>query len=278
MSLPFRNLDELAECHDAFLIDQFGVLMSGDGPYPGAAEALSRLAQWGKPVIILSNSGKRSEPNCARLVQNRFERADFLTVLTSGEVAHHHISSELGRSIPCGGKVFVLIRDGDRPPLDGLELERTDDTAAADLLLIVSRDPARPLPAFVPALKKLAARRVPCLCVNPDMKMLTPTGLMSSAGHLARMYADLGGDVSWFGKPHGLIYERAMQLLAPVAPARTLCIGDSLAHDIRGGRDAGCRTALVRTGIHAGLSDAQLVAEIDESGLCPDHYLPAFRI
>lgn len=277
MSLRYSTLDALVDQHDAFLLDQFGVLMSGDGPYPGAAEALSYLRRHGKPALILSNSGKRAAPNCARLLRHGFERGDFITVLTSGEVARDHILHELGRTIPRGGKVLVLIRDEDTPPLDGVDLDVTDKPEEADMLFIVSRDPARRLTSYEPILEQLAARDIPCLCVNPDMKMLTPTGLMSSAGRLAEIYAGLGARVQWFGKPHSLIYQKAIEMLRPIPPKRILCIGDSLSHDIRGGRDAGCKTALVRTGIHAGLSDMELVAEADALNLRPDYYLGAFR-
>lgn len=53
-------LSAVADAYDAFLVDQYGVLRDGRGPYPGAAETLVRLKQAGKRVIILSNSGKRS--------------------------------------------------------------------------------------------------------------------------------------------------------------------------------------------------------------------------
>jgi len=278
MTLDYASLTHLFERYDGFLIDQFGVLMSGDGPYPGAAQALSELAKLGKPILILSNSGKRSEPNCARLVSNGFDRGDFITVLTSGEVAYHHIAKNLGISIPRGGKVLVLIRNGDAAPIDGLELVQTEDAAVADLLLIVSRDTEQTMASYTPLLTQLAERGVPCLCLNPDIKMLTPMGLKSAAGRLAEIYAELGGEVSWFGKPHSLIYETAIKMLGPLARDRILCIGDSLSHDIKGGQAAGCRTLLVRTGIHADLSDRDLAERTEALDACPDYYVGAFNL
>ncbi len=278
MTLCYDTVDSLWERYDAFLVDQFGVLMSGSGPFHGAADALSQLGKRNKPTIILSNSGKRSEPNCARLVKNGFGRGDFLTVLTSGEIARVFILNNLGRSIPRGGKVVVLIRNGDDAPLDGVDLQQTDDTQEADLLLIVSRDPTRQMSAYGATLKELAARNVPCLCLNPDLMMLTPEGLMASAGRIAQQYQQLGGPVRWFGKPHAMIYDRAKKMLGSIAAERILCVGDSLSHDIKGGRDAGCKTALVRTGVHAELSDDDLAAEVLATGVTPDHFLRAFSL
>jgi len=278
VTLRYDRLPDLASRYDAFLIDQFGVLIGGDGAYPGAAAALAHVARSGTPVIVLSNSGKRSGPNRDRLVSHGFDRGDFRTVLTSGEVAHDHLAAALGDTIAPGAKVLVLIRDGDTPPTDGLDLTRTGDPAAADLLLIVSRDPARALSWYDPILDRLAARDVPALCVNPDIHMLTPRGLMPSAGHLAALYVQRGGHVDWFGKPHPPIYARAKAMLAPIDPARILCIGDSLAHDIAGGQAAGCKTALVRTGVHANLSDRELAQRIAEQRAPPDHVLRAFEV
>ncbi|MEO9649626.1 MAG: TIGR01459 family HAD-type hydrolase [Roseobacter sp.] len=278
MTFQYARLKHLFSAYDAFLIDQFGVLMSGDGPYQGAAEALKYVTQLGKPSIILSNSGKRSELNCARLVHNGFDRSDFLTVLTSGEVAHEYISQQIGLTIPDAGKVLALIREGDEPPLSNLNLEVTKDPAAADFLMIISRDPACTLSSYKPTLELLVSRAVPCFCLNPDMEMLTPTGTIASAGQIGKIYSDLGGSVQWFGKPHSLIYQKALQLLPSIEAKRVLCLGDSLSHDILGGSTAGCKTALVRTGIHAALSDEELEKFATTLSAQPDHVLKGFSL
>lgn len=278
MSLTYTLLEDLFDTYDAFLIDQFGVLMSGTGAYPGAPAALASLGTRSKPTLILSNSGKRSEPNCARLVDNGFRRSDFLTVVSSGEIARDYLLEQTGKSIPHNGKAYVMIREGDHPPLDGVDLQITDKARDADVLMIVSRDPARDVSFYADALKELSARNVPCLCLNPDRVMLTSSGLTQAAGYLADLYAELGGSVIWFGKPHGPAYQRAIQLLAPVETSRVLCIGDSLSHDIAGGRRAGCKTALVRTGIHADLTDEELSAEMRKLDLYPDYVFPEFSL
>lgn len=278
MNLTYDTLEHLFDRYDAFLIDQFGVLMSGDGPYPGASAALAALAKRDKPVVILSNSGKRSEPNCLRLTSNGFDRAHFDTVLTSGEIAHEYLATAIGRTLPNGARVLVMIKEGDTPPLEGLDVVRTDTPDAADLLLVVSRDPARPIGTYTPVLARLADSNVPGICVNPDLKMLTPEGLVTSAGQLGKTFEGLGGRLDWFGKPHGLIYDRAKERLGSIRSETVLCIGDSLQHDIAGGAAAGFKTALVRTGVTADVSDPDLERLIRESEYGPDHLLRAFSI
>ena len=65
--MKHTTLEELADQFDAFFIDQFGVLMDASGPYPFAIDAIKRLSEYNKPIVLISNSGKRAKKNCDRL-------------------------------------------------------------------------------------------------------------------------------------------------------------------------------------------------------------------
>ena len=93
---------------------------------------------------------------------------------------------------------------------------------------------------------------------------------------MARCYEKLGGAVEWFGKPHPAIYEAALRRLGDIERNRILAIGDSPAHDILGGMRAGLATALVKTGVHEGESEAQLLARCEAAGVEPDYLMPRF--
>jgi ribonucleotide monophosphatase NagD (HAD superfamily) len=69
-----------------------------------------------------------------------------------------------------------------------------------------------------------------------------------------------------------------MEDISATAADRILCIGDSLENDIAGGRRAGLSTALVRSGILADLSDAQLADVYARYGATPDFVMPAFTL
>ncbi|MCG6903259.1 MAG: TIGR01459 family HAD-type hydrolase [Rhodobacter sp.] len=268
------TLADLAETFDLFLFDQFGVLLDGSGVYPGAPAALAALAARGKQVVILSNSGKRSAPNEARLVAHGFARDSFSAVISSGEAAHAALAGRIGPEIAPGAAVLVLSRDGDLSAVEGLDLRITEDADAAELLLIAgSRGEEIALRDYASLLDAPARRRVPCLCTNPDMTMLTNRGPAFGAGRIAALYQELGGEVEFVGKPHPLIYQVAAARLGHPDPAAVLCIGDSPAHDIRGGRAAGHSTALVRTGIHADDPLGPLLAGLPDTDL-PDYIIP----
>lgn len=271
-------LEALIARYDAFLIDQFGVLLDGSAAYPLAGAALARIAEQRKPVIILSNSGKRSEVNAGRLVSFGFPRDHFKDVLTSGEIAYQKISQALGTTIERDAKVMVLAREGDASPVADLGLAQTQDPKEADLLLIVSRDLAKTRSDYRALFTQVDTKRCRAMCLNPDLNMLSYDGLAFSAGTLARDFEQVGGRVEWFGKPHAQIYQSALELLPGVPRGRILCVGDSIDHDILGGHRAGLATALVLGGVHADLTPDQLGSYCEEVGVVPDHLLRFFAV
>jgi HAD superfamily hydrolase (TIGR01459 family) len=275
MTVRVESLGDLADRFDAFLVDQFGVLLSGSGAYPYAPKALGELARRGKRNLPLSNSGQRSAENDARLVKSGFARDSFITVLSSGETAYAEIARRIGKNLRPGARIWVHTTDDSGSPLAGLDLAPCPEPAEAEILLLAGARPwAHSLESYAAMLRHAAAAGVPCFCSNPDMTMMVDTELMFGTGRIARLYQELGGQVEWFGKPYPAIYAQAMRRLAGVDRRRILCIGDSPANDILGGKRAGLATALVRTGIHADETDAEVMARSDAAGARPDFILP----
>ncbi|HEX2255432.1 MAG TPA: HAD hydrolase-like protein, partial [Afifellaceae bacterium] len=84
------------------------------------------------------------------------------------------------------------------------------------------------------------------------------------------------------GKPFRPIYDEALKALQGVDRARVLAVGDALATDLRGARDAGLDALFVTGGIHAGelgapgAPDPEAVRRrLAEEGLAPLGYMPA---
>ncbi|OCP17555.1 MULTISPECIES: TIGR01459 family HAD-type hydrolase [unclassified Ensifer] len=277
MSTVISGLADIADRYDAFLIDQFGVLRDGRGPYPGAAETLVRLKDQGKRVIILSNSGKRSAENDRRLVDLGFVAGSWDWFLTSGEVAWQILKTEGAQASGRLSKCLLISRDGDLSPLTGLGLERTENGADADfVLLAASEGDVLPLSHYEALLAPAARRGVPCLCTNPDKVMLTKTGTAFGAARIAELYEELGGTVRWIGKPFADIYDFALDFLGHPDPSRVCAIGDSVEHDIAGAASAGLASVLVTTGILEHASDEERRKLFAEHGATPDFILPKF--
>lgn len=271
------GLTDIAGDFDFFLIDQFGVLRDGRGPYPGAPDALQRLKAEGKHIVILSNSGKRSADNDRRLVKLGFSDDSWDLFLTSGEVAYR-LMGEGGGLLPAGSRKCLLIsRDGDLSPLSGLDLERTEDGGDADIVLIAGSEAERHDLAHYERLLAPAARHgVPCLCTNPDRHMLTASGLLFGAGRIAELYQQLGGTVRFIGKPFPDIYAQALASLGNPDKRRVVCVGDSVEHDIAGAAAAGLSSLLVATGILEGMDAGGREALYRNHRATPDFIMPRF--
>ena len=127
------------------------------------------------------------------------------------------------------------------------------DAAQADVILLTASEGDRfDLDHYRRLLAAAAKSGIPCICTNPDKIMLTGAGPKFGAGRIAELYEEMGGKVTWIGKPFPAIYEAALKAVGNPPRTRVLCVGDSPEHDIAGAKGAGLASALVRTGIHAG--------------------------
>lgn len=272
------DLGELARLFDVFFVDQFGVLHDGSAPYPGAVDALSRLKEAGKKIVLVSNSGKRAGPNETRLRGLGFEPGSWDVFLSSGEVAWRTFAGQLGSErLAPGTRCLLLSRGDDRSAVDGLDLELAPDGASADVVLLSgSEGDTRPLEFYHAMLEPAARAGVPLICTNPDKIMLTEAGLKYGAGAIADLYEEMGGEVQRIGKPYPAIYEAAMRDLGNPPKDRIVGIGDSIEHDIAGAKDFGVSAVLVRSGILAGYDKAELDEAFAYYGATPDFLLPQF--
>lgn len=251
------GLEALAPHYDAFLLDQFGVLHDGTSVYPGVLACLEALRAAGKRVSILSNSGTRAQPNCERLARLGIPHALYEDFFSSGEVARGYLAAgpaELREEAAAAGRPLRCLALGgaaERAILEGLDIVEADQVTEADFLLVASfgQNPP-PREAFDAPLSEARQRGLTLVCANPDVKGVSPAGLIHAPGALAVDYEAVGGRVVYIGKPHPLIYRHALKRLAPVPPARVLALGDSLAHDVAGAARAGIASALVIEGIH----------------------------
>ena len=273
-----NDVASLADAYDGFVVDQFGVLHDGHQAYPGAADALLALRGRGRRVIVLSNSGKRAEPNAARLAALGIPPQAYDELLSSGELSWLMLQRRDRRPWSALGQRVLLINPGnDAALLQGLALTVVDGAEQADFALLAGLSDQQDAHSLMPPLRSALACRLPLVCANPDRVRLTSRGLQAACGSLAQDYADQGGQVLWVGKPHPMIYARCLELMQAWGAQRLLAVGDSLEHDIAGGASAGLHTCLIAGGIYAdrlkpGMPDAQRDKQLRL--LCAEHLPP----
>jgi HAD superfamily hydrolase (TIGR01459 family) len=250
------GLGPIAGRYDAFIVDLWGVVHDGRKPYPGVLDCLAALQRAGKHVLLLSNAPRRAHAAISRLAELGVARALYDDVLTSGEDAWHALRGRGRPDAPpfyrdLGRRCFLFGAARDLSMFDELDVERVADIAAADFILCTNLYDYGETPAMHEAtLRAAASRGQPMICANPDLVVVHGDTLEYCAGAVAELYERLGGQVAWHGKPHAPIYARARAMLGGVAPARVLCVGDSLRTDIAGANNAGLESLLVVGGIH----------------------------
>ena len=270
------GLAAISDRFDAAILDQWGVLHDGAKAPPGAVEAVASMVAGGKKLVVLSNSARFGSDSAGKLIALGYPAGTFAGVVTSGETTYDLLRA---RNDPffagLGRKVLLIARE---PTLiNGLDYHAVDVESAEFVLLGSSTAPEKSLAAdYAALLDRAAARGLPMVCANPDRTGLAATGFIEGPGYLAAYYEKAGGTVRYLGKPHPEVYGRAAALLGDVPPHRIVAIGDSLEHDIAGGRRFGCLTAFVEAGIHAAdLAEPDgLVRLCGKYGATPDFVIP----
>ncbi len=279
---------ELMASHDAFIVDQWGVLHDGHAPYAGAIDCLQRMRRAGKTVVILSNSGKRGEDNARLLVRMGFARDLFDAVVCAGDDARDavlHDPDPFYRTL--GLRCLPMARSEDLHLTDGLNLQRVTDVERADFLFVLSMDaPAQSVASWEPTLQRAAARGLPMVCGNPDLARVSASGeLFEAPGLLAKRYAAIGGAVRMHGKPSPRIYDTCLRAV-PCPRQRIAGVGDSLLHDVVGAAGVGLTSVFVAAGVHRDalgiefgqLPDAATCEQLYlQFGARPDYLVPTFR-
>lgn len=246
------GMAELADRYDGFVLDQWGVLHNGVRPYPGAIDCLRRLRAAGKRVVILTNSGRRSDVNQGIMARLGFAEDLYDQMITAGEDARLALQR---RQDPfyatLGQRCYIISRDDDHSVLEGLGLTFTTDVESADFLFVIGMDsPRRLLADYESLLAAAVARGLPLICANPDFTRVTTSGTTEAPGVLARRYEQLGGRVRWHGKPYRPIYESCLRALG-LSGSRVVAVGDSVDHDIVGAATVNIASAMIAGGIHA---------------------------
>jgi HAD superfamily hydrolase (TIGR01459 family) len=251
-AIDITGLRAIAERFDHVLLDQWGTLHEGNAIFPAACECVIRLREAGKRVLVLSNSGKRASSNQRRLDALGLPPEAYDCILSSGEVTWSGLRAREREPFTGFGRTcFLITRDGDRSIVDGLDLTIVTNLRDADFILLGGLDEAAAEPErWREWLSPAAARRLPMLCANPDLVMFGAKGLIPAPGALAAFYQWLGGTVTFVGKPHAPMFAAALDRLGNPSPGRVLVVGDSLDHDIAGGRAAGMMTLLISSGAH----------------------------
>lgn len=264
------GLSAVAERYDLILCDVWGVLHDGTRAHRGAGEALIRfrtLPEAGRRrrVILVSNAPRPWAGVQTILDGYGVPREAYDAILTSGDLTRRLIAEHPGE------RIHHLGPERDATIFDGLDI-RLVAAGEADRVVCTGLfdDTVETAEDYRDTLAGFRARDVPMICANPDLVVERQKKLIPCAGLIAQAYAEIGGSVTYAGKPYRPVYEAALAMAADLdggtAPdvARVLAVGDALRTDIAGAAAYGIPNLLVARGIHA--EELGVLAEHDTLG------------
>ncbi len=253
MDLPqiVTGLSDIAGDYDALIVDIWGVMHNGSAPFDGVDDALETYRAQGGKVLLLSNAPRPGTAALKRLHTLGNRETSYDGILTSGDVTRATLN-ELGGQ----GKTCCHIGpDKDDDLIAGLDIVFTEMDAADVVVFSGMYDDSNETPDdYAALLNQMKARELPMICPNPDRTVMVGDKIIYCAGAVAEAYETMGGEVMWVGKPHQIVYQRAMAQLAEMtgldAP-RLLAIGDGPKTDIPGAQSAGIDAVFIAGGLAA---------------------------
>ncbi|MBD1206401.1 MAG: HAD hydrolase-like protein [Rhodobacteraceae bacterium] len=261
-----RDLGEVADRWDGFVLDAFGVLNVGETPIPGAVARMAELRARGKKLCVLTNAASYTRAEALRKYRNLGFDFSAEEVVSSRDVA----AARIGMLMP-GAHWAAIAAEGDGfSDLPGRVGDAVADPAlfdVADGVLFLSS--ARWTPALQTRLMEAMARRpIPIVVANPDLVAPREDGLSLEPGLFAHAVLDaVGGVAHWYGKPFADGFHDVCARTG-LPPERLAMVGDTLHTDVLGGRAAGMGAVLVAD--HGLFAGRDVWGYIARSGIVPD--------
>jgi HAD superfamily hydrolase (TIGR01459 family) len=245
------HFSALAPDYDVFLCDVWGVVHNGEVSFPDACDALMRARAMGKTVVFITNAPRPGEAVIRQIAHLHVPAEAYDAIVSSGDVTRDvitqrkgqtlcHIGPERDHSIFTGlNAKFAPLETADYVVCSGLDDDETETPGD-----------------YRARLETMLKRKLFMVCGNPDLVVERGNRLVYCAGSIADLYATMGGEVLYAGKPYRPIYDLALQKAEAISGRkadlkRVLAIGDSVRTDLKGARAYGIDMLFMAAGIHA---------------------------
>ncbi|MGH6665964.1 MAG: TIGR01459 family HAD-type hydrolase, partial [Pseudolabrys sp.] len=199
------HFSALAPGYDVLLSDVWGVVHNGVVAFPRACDALTRARAQGAKVVLITNAPRPSVAVMRQLERLHVPRETYDAIVSSGDVTRAVIEARPGQSL------FHLGPERDRSIFTGLDV-RLAPLESADYVVCsgLEHDELEAPEDYRARLETMLARKLFMVCGNPDVVVERGPRLVYCAGAIADMYATMGGEVLYAGKPYRPIYDLAL--------------------------------------------------------------------
>lgn len=262
-----RNLSELADHFDGFILDAFGVLNRGETPIEGAIERIDAFRNSGKQMVVLTNAASYTRSQILSKYRRLGFDFDAGEVVSSRDVALGFLPS-LGSDLVWAAAAMREDTFDDAT----VEIKHLHDDpallaqAGGFILLSSARWTSRDTDELRQALRNQLR---PVVVANPDLVAPRESGLSLEPGAIGHdLCESTGVEPIFCGKPYAAALETAISRFQDLPRNRIAMVGDTLHTDVLGGRAAGIRTILVsEQGLFRG---CDVGSYINKSGIRPD--------
>lgn len=229
----------------AMILDMDGVLWKDKESIGDLPAIFDRLQSKNIQVILATNNGTRTPDQYVEKLAGFGVTIEPWRVINSATAT----AFRLKKSFPAGGLVYIIGEEGLVRALAAQGFFSADPDSSPVAVVggldrHITYEKLKHGTSFI-------RKGLPFYFTNPDRTFPTPNGLIPGAGSiLAALVAATDVQPIIAGKPSPDMYFMAFELLGMQA-GDVLAVGDRLDTDILGGQRAGCRTALVLSGISA---------------------------
>ena len=274
-----KSIEEIINDYDNFIIDQWGVMHDGTFGYEHAFNSINILNSNNKNLFIISNSSKRSKSSIDNLPKLGFKKNSFINTVTSGEMIWQLLKEKfLGdRNKKNCFHIYDEEKEDGLDFRDGLNFNFVEKIEEADLILactpFINLQPID----YIPLLEVAYKKEITMYCANPDFETVesNSNNNVFCMGAIGEIYKKMGGNVIIKGKPDVSIYAETTKQIN-LEKNRTVAIGDSLFHDIKGANNFEIDSVLVKSGIHKDLN--QINNLIKNHQITPTYIIDKFSI
>jgi HAD superfamily hydrolase (TIGR01459 family) len=201
--------------------------------------------------VFITNAPRPGDSVIRQIDQLKVPREAYDGIVSSGDVTRDVIMQRKGQSLchigpPRDQPIFAGL------PVKFAPLESADYVVCSGL----DEDDIETPEDYRPRLEIMLKRKLFMLCGNPDLVVERGDKLVYCAGSVADLYATMGGEVLYAGKPYRPIYDMALRTAEVVSGRKTdikrvMAIGDSVRTDLKGARAFGIDMLFMAAGIHA---------------------------
>jgi NagD protein len=225
---------------DSWLMDMDGVLVREESVIPGAERFIARLAELGRPFLVLTNNSIYTRRDLAARLRLSGLDVPEEAIWTSALATARFLEDQRP-----GGTAYVIGEAGLTTALyeSGYTLTERDPD-----YVVLGETRTYSFERITQAIR-LVERGARFIATNPDPTGPSPDGPLPATGSVAALVSRATGVAPYFvGKPNPLMMRSALNALAAHSETAAM-VGDRMDTDIVAGLEAGMEAILVLTGI-----------------------------